>query len=631
MKVSRAWLQNYFATELPSVETIADALTFHAAEIEDVEGEVFEVNVLPDRAAYMLSHRGVAREVAASLDLPLGNDPLAQPLPEYPSTNELAIEVENEGVKRYVGALMRGVTVGPSPDWLRNALQAVGQRSINNIVDATNYVMLDLGQPLHAFDAKKLGVKDGGYRILVRGALEGESITTLTNDTYALPEGTLLIVDGHTSAPLGIAGVKGGKVAEVDAGTTDILIEAATFDGTLVRRAAQGLKLFTDASSRFQNKPSSMLAAYGMRDVIALITKIAGGEVVGVVDYYPEPEIATALSVSAAAINARLGSTYSIAEMGAALTRLGLTYTEQEGVYTVIPPLERKDLTIPEDLAEEVGRVLGYDRIPSTELPQAGVAPDQARFRGIERIKDFLVERGYAEVSTQSFAKEGEIVLANPLQADYPTLRPSLLPNLEAALDRAALAAPRLVGPDKDIRVFEIGTVFTKEGEFLVLAFGARALVGKLPTDLVKDHVATLEQEVFGMPVKARYVLDANAVELSLTEVNLEKLGADYASTIPSLGAYKPFSQYPFALRDIAVWTPEGTVESEVANVILSAVGDLLVRIDLFDEFAKEGRTSYAFRLVFESPDRTLSDADLDPAMERVTEALNARAGFEVR
>lgn len=632
MKTSRTWLQKYFDAELPNAESIADALTFHAVEIEEIEGDMLDVKILPDRAAYMLSHRGVALEVAASLDLPLKEDPLRTETPEHSSTDRLLVEIENAALApRYMAALIEGVKVGPSPDWLTAALESVGQRSINNIVDATNYVMLNIGQPLHAFDAKKLVEKDGAYAITVRGALEGEKITTLTGDDYTVPEGTLLIVDRNADAAVGIAGVKGGKRAEIDSETTTIVIESANFDGTHIRRTSQALKLWTDASQRFQNKPSPALVAYGMRDVLTLIKEVAGGELIGVTDVYPAPEAQQPVTVSLTKINGLLGTAHSMSDVRSALDRLAFSYTETEDSFTVLPAFERRDIVIPEDLVEEVGRILGYEKIQGVELPLQAVAADQRRYRGIECLKDFLIERGYSEVSTQSFAMEGDIELANPLQQDAPWLRASLLPNMEEALGRAAYMAPRLVGPDKEIKLFEIGNVFTKEGEYLVLTLGARALVGKSSPDLVKDHVATLEQDLFGEPAKVRYSLDASMVEVNLADINLEKLGEEYAPTVLTLGTYKPFSPYPFALRDVAVWTPEGTEESQVANSILSAAGDLLIRLDLFDTFTKEGRTSYAFRLVFESMERTLADTDLDPAMERITEALNANEGYSVR
>ncbi|HEX8591400.1 MAG TPA: phenylalanine--tRNA ligase subunit beta [Candidatus Paceibacterota bacterium] len=631
MKISRAWLQKYFDAPLPEVEALADAITFHAFEVEEIEGEMLDIKVLPDRASYALSHRGVAVEVAAALNLKLKDDPLATPPPEFPSTEEVAVEVCDPAlIQRFTAALVRGVKVGSSPDWLREALESVGQRSINNVVDATNYVMLNLGQPAHAFDAGKLGNKDGKYAVTVRKAYEGEKITTLTNDEYVLPEGTLLVVDGHTDAALGIAGVKGGKAAEVTDVTTDIVIEVANFEGTSVRRASQALKLWTDASLRFQNRLAPGLVAYGMRDVLGLITEMAGGEVVGVADVYPKPETPPLLTATVERINRVLGTTYTAADVAGALDRLAIAYQEEGEIFHVQTPFVRRDLTQAEDLAEEVGRVLGYEHLIGKELPVITETPDQTIYRGLERIKDVLVDRGYVELSTQSFAETGDIMLANPLQMDRPWLRATLTDNMRDALARAKREAPRVLGPESSLKLFELGTVFTKTGEHLSLVLGYEALTGKASKTMLDDDLMALRDAIPGAGL-AEPAHDGQVAELSLADVDLESVGVGYEPSLIRLGSFQPFSIYPFALRDIAVWTPEGTVESEVALLIQKEAGELLVRMDLFDRFDKDGRTSYAFRLVFQSNERTLSDADLDPTMAHVTEVLNAKEGFEVR
>lgn len=640
MNVSLAWLQRYFEEPLPSMDAVAEALTFHAFEVEDVVGDVMDVKVLPDRAAYGLSHRGIALELSAALDRPLKRDPLREPIPEWPSTDELAISIDTEKSARQMGALVKGVKVGPSPAWLREALEAVGQRSVNNVVDATNYVTLDMGQPLHAFDAGKIARTDGVLAISVRDAAEGEPITTLSGDQYALPEGTAVIAEAGGAA-LDIAGVKGGLASGIDESTTDLYVSVANFDAASIRKTAQSLKLWTDASQRFQNDLSPALAAYGMREVLALIQAVAGGELIGVVDVKrPEAdEVSPSVSVTLARIRSVLGTDLSEDEVARALTRLGLTHTLADGTFTVMPPFERRDLTLPEDLIEEVGRTIGYDAIPSVPLPPLPQAPDQSRFYGLERVRDFFVERGYTEVSTQSFDAAGEVKLANPLQQDRPWLRASLLGTLEDALARATLVAPRTVGPEKLLKLFEVGSVFTKDGEFTLVALGVNVLDGKKAqaAEILKENVATFEQELLGSPSSARYSLAGDRVELNLSNVDIAALGAvdgvPYAPVQEPLGAFRPYSIYPFMLRDIAVWTPEGTQESQVSSLILAELdaSGLLARMDLFDRFEKDGRTSYAFRLVFEAMDRTLSDTDIDPLMERVTKALNAAPGFEVR
>jgi phenylalanyl-tRNA synthetase beta chain len=638
MKVSRTWLQKYFEAPLPSAEEIADALTFHSFEIEEVAGDLLDVKVLPDRAADCLSHRGITREVSAVLNIPLARDPLREALEEFPTTSKLSISVEDDtACPRYMGAIVRGVKVGSSPAWLREAIESVGQRSINNVVDATNYVMLDIGQPLHAFDVgklqKKLEAKDGAYAIRVRGAYE-EKITTLTGEEYALPDGTLLIVDENSDAPVGIAGIKGGIAAAITTDTTDLIIESASFDGTMIRKASQRLKLWTDASQRFQNKPSPELVAYAMRDVLKLITDIAGGEVEGVVDVYTQraegsPDSFSApVSVSLSKINALLGSSYQLEEVEHAFDRLGFSYSVLNDEFVVTPPFERRDITISENLIEEVGRILGYENIQSVSLPTLAQVPDQKRFRGVERIKDFFVERGFTEISTQTFAVEGDILLANPLDQTRPALRTTLAENMREALVRAATVAPRVLSPNEPIKLFEIGTVFTNTGESLALVFGA---AHRGEASMLEQTAQDLKE---GLIIES-FAIDSNVYEATLPELHLETYGEGYEPRTISLGAYRPFSIYPFALRDVAVWTPAGTEEDEVANLILGSAGELLARVDLFDRFEKtiddETRISYAFRLVFESFERTLSDEDLNPLMEKITNTLNSQKGWQVR
>lgn len=624
MKISRTWLQKYFKNDLPSVEELSELLTFHAFEIEEAEGDLLDVKVLPDRAAYALSHRGIAKEVAAVTGQPLEKDPLREALPEFSQNEALSVRIEDEHqCFRYMGAVVRGVKVGPSPAWLKEALESVGQRSINNVVDATNYVMLNIGQPLHAFDASKMGSS-----IVVRGAKAGEKITTLSGDEYELPEGTLLITDGATGEGLGIAGVKGGRAAEITEATKDIIIESANFNGPSVRKAAQSLKLFTDASSRFQNRISPELAAYGMRDVLALIQEIAGGTLEGVTDVragLPQDHLAP-VSVSLEKINRVLGTEFGAHEVASAFDRLDLPFKEENHVFTVTPPFERRDIQIPEDLIEEAGRILGYERIVPHELPQLTVPADQRRYRALERIKDLLAERGFTEISTPAFSVEGDIKLANPLQEDRPWLRASLSKHMQDALTRGVPLAPRIFGPDESLRLFELGNVFTANGEEVRLCLGYQQLSGKKKAALAE--VADALKDLLGSEVPAE---SDGIVEVRLDTLDLETLGEGYEPRVTALQKFKQFSVYPSALRDVAVWTPAGTEESEVENLVVSEAGELLARIDLFDRFEKEGRMSYAFRLVFESKEKTLSDADLNPVMERVTAALNGKEGWQVR
>ncbi len=300
MKVSRNWLQTYFKDPLPDAAALADALTFHAFEIDGIEhvgftksnigDDILDVKVTANRGHDCLSHRGIAKELSAILDIPLIQDALRQPVVLDPKTDAVLVAIEDPALcNRYIAGYIKGVKVGPSPEWLRISLEAIGQRSINNIVDATNYVMFGLGQPLHAFDAGQLAIYDG-YTISVRRAVDGERLVALDEKEYALNNSMLIISDANgpgKEIPIGIAGIKGGMPAGINEVTTDIIIESANFNGASVRKTAQALKLRTDASTRFEQVISPELAAYGMHAVVELITSLAGGEVVGFVDEYP--------------------------------------------------------------------------------------------------------------------------------------------------------------------------------------------------------------------------------------------------------------------------------------------------------------------------------------------------------
>ena len=273
MKVSYNWLQKYFDGKLPPPEKIAEELTFHAWEIEEVkeaEGDtVLDVKVLPDKAMWALSHRGIAKDLSTILDLPMVKDPLLETPALEPISAEIEIKIESENCQHFAGALVRGVKVGPSPEWLKEALEAIGQRSINNIVDASNYVMFDLGQPSHAFDADVIGAG-----ILVRQAADGEKLSALDENEYSFTSADTLIssLDGKA---LSIAGIKGGKNSGISDKTTAVLIEAANWDPVTTRKTAARLKLRSDASSRYENGVVPEMVPHGIKAVVDLVLQVA--------------------------------------------------------------------------------------------------------------------------------------------------------------------------------------------------------------------------------------------------------------------------------------------------------------------------------------------------------------------
>lgn len=593
MKVSYRWLNNYFDQKLPAPEKVADAFTFHAFEIDGAEkvGEdtVLDVKVTANRGHDCLSHRGLAKELSAILRLPMSaqNDPFNLPRDFSKKAPEVSVSLESDLCTRYIAAHIKGVKVGPSPEWLKASLEAIGQRSINNVVDATNLVMFNTGQPMHAFDAKKLGSLDIG----VRTARDGEVMEVLDKKPYTLKDSMLVITAADKA--VGIAGVKGGMPAAIDESTTDIVIESANFDGVSVRKTAQALKLRTDASARFEQVLSPELAAVGMAQIVPLIATLAGGELQGYVDLYPAPQKPMFANVTVEKVNGLLGTSLTGADVADVFQRLGLPYKEESGVFEVTVPFERLDLSIPEDLVEEVGRIVGYEAVPSTPLPPVQAVPEtNQNFAAAEAMRQELMAQGYSEVFTSVFADEGERMVLNKVDSVRPYLRVSLIQGLT---DAFAKNKPNkdLLGL-KELKLFEIGTVWKGGRE--------TTMVGTV----------TEKQPAQEKPLETATASSYGEYPLS------------------SATRFKPFSKYPYIVRDIAMWVPAGTDEDAVRAEIAQAAGPLAQKVMRFDRFEKEGRISLAFRIIFQSFDRTLTEEEANAAMAQVNAAVTVK-GYEVR
>ncbi len=636
MKVSYTELNTrYFDGTLPSPEALADALTFHAWEIEGVEyvgnDAVIDVKVLPDKSAWALSHRGVAKDISAVLDLPLAHDPLEVAPVLEPVANELSVSVETPTCMRYTAAVITGVKVGPSPEWLVAFLASMGQRSINNVVDITNYVMFGIGQPLHAFDASKLS-HDGGWKSVVRDAREGERITTLTGEEYALTTGQdALIVDGGTDQAIGIAGIKGGKIAEVDGATVDIILESANFDPVRVRKTSQRLKLRTDASARFENGISRSMAAYGVTQGAELIAKLCGGSIAGYVDTNPAPVERAPVTLTLAKANSVLGLALSMDDMEAVVKRFGYAYTRSDDAITVTPPHERPDLVIPEDLIEEIGRVHGYEHVPSIAIEAMPAREVNARFYYAEMVREALIAEGFSEVFTSSFRAEDAVKLKNALASDkgYLRSREGMQATMREALQKNAPMAD-LFGSEQ-VRIFEIGTAFEAGQEHLMLTIGVSSKQGFVP----KKDQKVLDAGCAAVAERIGDVAWAGAEAVRMCDLGLafEKLPKPTAYAPHELSsevAYVPFSSYPYLTRDVAFWADATTTAADAEGVVRAHAGSNVARIDLFDRFEKEGRVSYGFRIVFQSHEKTLDGTEADAYMQSVYDALRAR-GFEVR
>lgn len=643
MLVSWNWLKDYIGeTDMTAVEA-ADLLGKHAFEVEDVtelaDDTIIDIDVLPNRSSDCLSHRGIARELASITGVPLAHDPLRIE-PTVQTTDAIAIDIEDDvACSRFSASLVQGVHVTESPDWLKKRLQAIGQRPINNIVDATNYVMFALGQPLHAYDAERFPQVDGQWQFTIRYARPNEEVQLLpesgTKERVVECQGTeLLVVDGSSDTPIGLAGVKGGSFAGVHSGTTQIIIEAAHFDPVITRKTARRLGIVIDASKRFENEPAPELVPYAQAAIRDLITSIAGGASAGMVDAYIQPPKQSATVVSPERVNAVLGLVIATDGMVDILERIGASVTQSTLGLEVTPPFERTDLNLEEDYIEEIGRLYGYDNIDPIEPTKRLTATINARHFYSEQIRHTLIALGYVEVITSSFRKKDDVQLHNALASDKSYLRSTLGKNIQEALDFNA-GFVDLLGTT-DTRVFEIGTVFRKGAqgidEHTALAIGVRVKAsgysGK--EDAVLREALTAIEEKLGITIS--WEVQKGVAETNLSAL-LEQLPdpTAYAEITPSPEiSYQPFSNYPAITRDIAMWVPVTTCVDSVQALLAEVSGELCQRITHIDTYEKDGRQSLAFRMVFQAMDRTLTDAEINQHMDAVYNAV-AERDWEVR
>ena len=600
MKISYNWLK-WYIPEAPEAEKLADIFTYHVAEVESFDktesGDyIFDIKILPNRAHDLLSHQGIAKEVASLLDIAYADPTSKYKIPEVKST-ELKIKVESDKCRRYMGRIVRNVKIGPSPSWVVDHLESIGQRGINNAVDAANLVMYDCSQPIHCFDLDKVS-----GALVIREAREGEEMTTLDNKLVKLATGDLVIADEKNV--LAIAGVKGGKIAEVNANTKNIIIEVANFDPTSVRKTAQRAGIFTDARKRFENDLSPTLCDFAMLETSGLMIEYGITHFEDVVDVYPHKQAEQKLKFSKDKVSRVLGEEVSSEDIAQILKRYNISFTEDSGEFEITVPPMRLDLTLEEDMAEEIGRILGYDKV-KPKLPKINFKTKvNETFAKISYARNKLLNEGYSEVMTYAFRDTGEVeVLASA--SDKKFLRTNLKDGLTESIKLNTLNAPLL--NNSETKVFEIGAVFGKSGEEIHVAYGDKKKV----TEMSLSEFASSAS------------LDASAQDLLLRNVD--------HSQKHTRESFSMWSLFPFIARDVAVWVGENTKSEEVAKVIKENAGDLVVRgPELFDEFKKGDKVSFALRIVFQSDDRTLTDAEINEVMDKVKSALGS-AGWEVR
>lgn len=667
MLVSWDWLHEYVRPDA-SPREVGERLMnagLNLESIEEVAGDtVLDLEVTSNRPD-CLGHIGVAREVSVLFGCPLKAPPAEVQTSSKAASEAVSVKVEDaDACPRYIARIVRGVKIGPSPEWLRQRLEAVGQKSVNNVVDVTNYVLLETGQPFHTFDLAKLT----GPRIIVRHARAGETIAALNQkdgrETYKLDPSMLVIADAER--PVAIAGVMGGLDTGITSSTTDLLLETADFAALAIRGTARKLALFSPSQYRFERGVDRERMDWASRRCAELILQVAGGELLeGFVEdgagAIPQRE---PIRLRFAQIKRLLGIDVPAEAAGTILQRLGLKRVGESSRESAefIPPSWRRDLTREIDLIEEIARVFGYDAIPDNAIVPLSLSRKSDLDRVRDRVRQTLVAQGFDEALTLSFVSPEEVELFNPLP-DRPALtvehssrrhenrlRKSLVPSLL----RCRRENERKGVFDADL--FEIAKVYLEsapgrpeaEVEPLRVSFVSsgtfaetKGVVERVASELSRDanvDVVELDLAAFepgqGAEVRlngrpcgwigtlARSVQDSRLLELR-DPVTVAEL--DFAPLLDVAQLFrnaKPIPSFPAIERDLNFVLDEDTQWEALERIARSTAGDQLERTTFVDQFRGKQlgpeKKSYVIRLVFRAKDRTLTSDEVDAHVREV-------------
>jgi phenylalanyl-tRNA synthetase beta chain len=680
MKISLAWLNAHL--DRPVTGDEADALLTGvgfpldgrepvavATGSAGADDELLDVEVTSNRGD-CLSHVGVAREVAAASGRRLISPNVT--LPEASGDAASIAAVVNDApdlCPLYTARVVRGVKVGPSPAWLRQRLQAISLRSVNNVVDVTNFVLHEMGQPLHAFDLGKLA----GRKIVVRTARDGEPFTAIDGSRHKLPAGALVIADA--SVPVAVAGVMGGQDTEVSEATTDVLIESALFVPLSVRRTSRALKLASDSSYRFERGVDPLGVDAASRRAAKLIVEMAGGELCeGVIragQADPAPRRVTMRLSRCAQLLGRDVSPQRATDLLSALQLSPQQQGADELVCTV--PTFRRDIEREIDLIEEIARLDGYDRIAVEPRLSLVVRPPQATVSAMRELRRVLVSHGYHETVTFSFVRpehgkpfltrEG-VMIDDARRKAEPMLRPSLLPSLLACRKTNQDAGNR------NVRLFETAATYQREGDAIVesrrVAMLADAVspgrddVQQALRDL-RGGIEELVEHLHGRAVTiepGRAEGFAGAGLVHCNECIMGVLGAIDPAVVKAfdlqtpvvaaeldldalIASYPPprrvseLPRYPGIERDLSIVIDESAPWQRVATTVADVKPELLESVAFVGTYRgkpiEKGRKSVTLRMLFRDPQRTLRHEEVDPQVQRVVEALHRTLGATLR
>lgn len=675
MKLSLNWLQNYIHHGL-SADDLAYRMTMAGLEVEGVHAvgndTVFEIEVTPNRPD-CLNVIGLAREVSAIVD----KDLKMPAVKDYADSGSVDIIIEDqEACGRYIGTLIEGVAVKSMPSDKAVLLQAIGVNAISNIVDLTNFVLFEYGQPLHAFDADKL---EGG-KIIVRRAKKGEKIVTLDDVERTLDESILVIADARK--PVAIAGIMGGRDTGVTGSTTRVLLESAHFDMGLIRRASRKLGLTSDACYRFERGVDFTTIEKASARATDLILELAGGRVVGRKDacVKAKKDACAAINVTSGDIQKLLGTTIELPKAKKILERLGCKVTISADAITVVSPQNRNDLKIREDVIEEVARVIGFDNLPMS-LPSVGainITVDLQKEGFNRRVADGFISQGfneiltYATISRPALKKTGydgkAIAIQNPMSAEQELMRPTVLANM------LLIVASNMNHGQKDLRFFEVGKRYLPGGErwtLGVIIAGRREgdwrkgkreqldffdLKGAIETALLSQRVQGLscmagagEAKAFELGQAARVFLQGVEIgmmgklsDVVLANFDIKKANVYFAEidleaavdAVVPRAKFEMLDEYPSAVRDVSLAVKDVVFEDLRALCLDNGQG-LLRKVDLVEEYRgdkiEKGQRGIVLSLTYQAKDKTLTEDVVNALHENIVAKLIEKFGVKRR
>ncbi len=686
MYFSFNWLKEFVEID-KSADEIAELLTCKTAEVVSFQKKnkdvIFDLDILPNRGD-LTGHLGIAREIAAIERKKISLKELKSEEENTEIENYLTVEIEDfNDCPRYMARVIEDVKIGPSPEWLKEKLENCGIQSINNVVDITNYIMLELGQPLHAFDGEKIALDQNNKRkIIVRRAKEGEEIITLDGIKRKLKNNVLIIAD--FKKPIAVAGIMGGANSEIDENTKMVILESANFNPILIRKAAKFLNLRTEAEERFEKNLDFYLAELALERATSLIKTLAGGKIVkGKIDQFKTKPPKTKIEIKPSMINDYLGTDLKKEEIKDILLSLQFKIEEKEkDLFEVEVPSFRKDIKMDKDLIEEIARIYGFEKIPST-LPKTIISQEFNKSVFLEnQVRHFLKNFGFFEIYTYTFLSK-EILektrleakncfkIKNPLSNLKEYMRTTLIPNL------LETSYENLKNFDK-FRLFELGRVYLKEKKPPETQNLGLAIVGEknekgffLLKGILEEFLKTFKIENWDLisiektsfpylhPGKSAQIMLENNIlgvigeihplvlynfeikkPVVILEINfdlLKKFAQPISKEIKleiSEAIYKPISKFQATERDLA-FLVDKDLDPKKLETLIREVDKLIKRVELFDEYYSEklgkDKKSLAYHITLQAEDRTLKEEEINEIISKIIQTVEEKTGGKLR